>query len=402
MNIREEYDNYFLGTYNQFGFVPDYGVGSRLYDKNGFEVIDFAAGIAVNSLGVAHPKLITALETQAKKVWHLSNSLVNEPEVHLAKKLVELTCFDKIFLCNSGTEAVESALKLARRYARINFGPQKNKVVAFYNSFHGRTLFAVSTGGQKKYSEDFAPLPSGIVHGHFNDVNGLDALIDDDTAIVITEPVQAEGGVVPATQEFMQKLREKCDQHNAVLAFDEVQTGVGRTGKLYAYEHYGVEPDIIATAKGLGGGFPIGAILVKDKLKDGFGVGSHGTTFGGNPLASSVANAVLDIVATKEVLEGVEKRHKLFVDGLREINTKLNVYSDIRGVGLLIGAELNDQYKGLARELIGCGLNRGVWVLNASLNVTRIVPSLIIPEADIAEGLKRFQLALEDFISTKK
>lgn len=397
MNIRSQYGKYFLDIYDQFDFVPDRGVGSRMYDIDNFEVIDFAAGIAVNSLGHANLQLIEALTKQAHKLWHISNVMVNEPAILLGKKLVEVTGFDKVFLCNSGTEAIEAASKLARRYARKKHGEHKNKTVSFENSFHGRSLLAISTGGQKKYSEDFAPLPSGITHGIFNDIAGLDALINENTAIVITEPIQAEGGIIPATAGFMKRLRELCDKFDATLVFDEVQTGVGRTGKLYSYEHYGVEPDILATAKGLGGGFPIGAILVKDKLKDGFAVGSHGTTFGGNPLAASVAKAALDIIATPKVLQGVENRYKIFRDGLLEINAELDIYSEIRGSGLLIGAELAPKYHGKAREIIKYGLKHGVAVLNASPNVTRITPSLIIPEIDITEGLKRFAKALTEF-----
>lgn len=396
-NIREQFGNYFLDIYDQFDFVPDHCVGSRMYDAKNFEVIDFAAGIAVNSLGHAHPRLIEALTKQAHKVWHLSNVLVNEPAIKLGKKLVESTVFDKVFLCNSGTEAIEGALKLGRRYARKKFGAHKNKVVSFENSFHGRTLFAVSTGGQKKYSEDFAPLPSGIVHGVFNDVAGLEKLIDENTAIVITEPIQAEGGIIPATDAFMRRLRELCDKFDAMLIFDEVQTGVGRTGKLYAHEYYSIQPDVIASAKGLGGGFPIGAILIKNKFSEGFAVGSHGTTFGGNPLASSVAHEVLEIINTDSVLNGVSKRHDIFKDKLNEINAELGIYKEIRGMGLLIGLELDDKYAGRARDIIKYGLNHGVAVLNASPNVTRITPSLIIPKADIIEGLNRFEKALMEF-----
>jgi acetylornithine/N-succinyldiaminopimelate aminotransferase len=397
MSIRSQYGKYFLDIYDQFDFVPDHGIGSRMYDIDNFEVIDFAAGIAVNSLGHAHPKLVAALTHQAHKLWHTSNVMVHEPAILLGKTLVEATRFDKVFLCNSGTEAIEAASKLARRYARKKYGEHKNKTVSFENSFHGRSLLAVSTGGQKKYSEDFAPLPNGITHGIFNQVENLADLINENTAIVITEPIQAEGGIIPATLEFMQKLRELCDKFDATLIFDEVQTGVGRTGKLYAYEHYGVVPDIIATAKGLGGGFPIGAILVKEKLKDGFAVGSHGTTFGGNPLAASVAKTAFEIINTPEVLSGVERRHQIFYQRLLEINAELDIYSEIRGVGLLIGAELAPQYHGRAREIIKYGLKHGVAVLNASPNVTRIVPSLIIPEEDIIEGLERFKQALIEF-----
>lgn len=398
MNSRQQYANYFLDIYGQVDYIPDKGIGSRLYDKNGKEVIDFASGIAVTALGHAHPALIQALTTQANKLWHVSNIMVNQPALDLGRYLTENTCFDKAFICNSGTEAVEAGLKLARRYSLKNYCPQKHKVISFKNSFHGRTLFAVSTGGQSKYSAEFAPLPAGIVHGVFNDLDSAAAIIDDNTAAVIVEPIQGEGGVIEATFEFLNKLRELCNKHNAILIYDEIQTGIGRSGKLFAYEHYQVEPDIICIAKGLGGGFPIGAILVKDKFKDGFEIGSHGTTFGGNPLACAVALKVLEIVNSPEVLGGVTKRAELFKSKLYEINRQLDIYSEIRGIGLLIGAELKSPYTGMARKIMDLGFAYGVATLNASPNVTRFAPSLIIPNEDIDLGLERFNLALQQFL----
>ncbi|MFN7094709.1 MAG: acetylornithine/succinylornithine family transaminase, partial [Burkholderiales bacterium] len=351
------------------------------------------------ALGQSHPQLIAALTEQAQRLWHVSNIMVNQPAVELGKKLLAHTCFDKVFLCNSGTEAVEAGLKLARRYASINYGKHKNKIVSFINSFHGRTLFAVSVGGQRKYSEDFAPLPDGISHGIFNDCVNLDQLIDADTAVVIVEPIQAEGGVIPAKAEFLVKLRQLCDKFNVILMFDEVQTGMGRTGKLFAYQHYAVEPDIISIAKALGGGLPIGAILVKQQFSSGFTIGSHGSTFGGNPLVCAVANVALDIINTPETLCGVNERNQLFTEKLTAINGELEIYQAIRGQGLLIGAELQQSYQGRAREIMQLGFKYGVATLNASPNVTRFTPSLIIPSEDICLGLDRFAQALREFKS---
>lgn len=258
---RQNFDEWMIPVYAPAAFIPVRAEGSTLWDQEGKEYIDFAGGIAVNALGHAHPKLREALETQAAKIWHTGNGYTNEPVLRLAKRLIDATFADRVFFCNSGAEANEAALKLARKYAHDHYGAQKSGIVAFKNAFHGRTLFTVSAGGQPAYSQDFAPLPPQISHAVFNDLDSAAALINDDTCAVIVEPVQGEGGVVPATKAFLQGLRELCDRHNALLIFDEVQTGVGRTGHLYAYMHYGVTPDVLSTAKALGGGFPTGAML---------------------------------------------------------------------------------------------------------------------------------------------
>ena len=253
---RADFDQYMVPNYAPAAIVPVRGEGSRLWDQSGREYIDFGGGIAVNSLGHCHPALVKALTEQGQKLWHISNVFTNEPALALAKMLVEHTFAERVFFCNSGAEANEAALKLARRASIEQYGEKKNKILATYNSFHGRTLFTVSVGGQAKYSDGFGPKPGGIEHFDYNDLAGLEALIDADTACVIVEPVQGEGGVTPATKEFLQGARALCDKFNAVLIFDEVQSGNGRTGSLYAYMDFGVTPDILSTAKGLGGGFP--------------------------------------------------------------------------------------------------------------------------------------------------
>ncbi|EPK8086340.1 succinylornithine/acetylornithine transaminase [Citrobacter freundii] len=392
---RENFDEWMMPVYAPAPFIPVRGEGSRLWDQQGKEYIDFAGGIAVNALGHAHPALREALNDQASKFWHTGNGYTNELVLRLAKKLIDATFAERIFFCNSGAEANEAALKLARKYAHDRFGSQKSGIVAFKNAFHGRTLFTVSAGGQPAYSQDFAPLPPDIRHAVYNDLDSASQLIDDTTCAVIVEPVQGEGGVVPATNAFLQGLRELCDRHNALLIFDEVQTGVGRTGELYAYMHYGVTPDLLTTAKALGGGFPIGALLATEHCASVMTVGTHGTTYGGNPLATAVAGKLLEIVNTPEVLNGVKQRHDWFVERINAINERFGLFSEIRGLGLLIGCVLNAEFAGKAKLISQEAAVAGVMVLIAGANVVRFAPALNVSEEEVATGLDRFALACE-------
>ncbi|QLW74937.1 aspartate aminotransferase family protein [Citrobacter freundii] len=392
---RENFDEWMMPVYAPAPFVPVRGEGSRLWDQQGKEYIDFAGGIAVNALGHAHPALREALNDQAGKFWHTGNGYTNEPVLRLAKKLIDATFAERVFFCNSGAEANEAALKLARKYAHDRFGTQKSGIVAFKNAFHGRTLFTVSAGGQPAYSQDFAPLPPDIRHAVYNDLDSASQLIDDTTCAVIVEPIQGEGGVVPATKAFLQGLRELCDLHNALLIFDEVQTGVGRTGELYAYMHYGVTPDLLTTAKALGGGFPIGALLAAEPCASVMTVGTHGTTYGGNPLASAVAGKLLEIVNTPEILTGVKQRHDWFVERINAINERFGLFSEVRGLGLLIGCVLNAEFAGKAKLISQEAANVGVMVLIAGGNVVRFAPALNVSEEEVASGLDRFALACE-------
>ena len=392
---RENFDEWMMPVYAPAPFIPVRGEGSRLWDQQGKEYIDFAGGIAVNALGHAHPALREALNDQASKFWHTGNGYTNEPVLRLAKKLIDATFAERIFFCNSGAEANEAALKLARKYAHDRFGSQKSGIVAFKNAFHGRTLFTVSAGGQPAYSQDFAPLPPDIRHAVYNDLDSASQLIDDTTCAVIVEPVQGEGGVVPATNAFLQGLRELCDRHNALLIFDEVQTGVGRTGELYAYMHYGVTPDLLTTAKALDGGFPIGALLATEHCASVMTVGTHGTTYGGNPLATAVAGKLLEIVNTPEVLNGVKQRHDWFVERINAINERFGLFSEIRGLGLLIGCVLNAEFAGKAKLISQEAAVAGVMVLIAGANVVRFAPALNVSEEEVATGLDRFALACE-------
>ncbi|MGG4624191.1 aspartate aminotransferase family protein [Serratia odorifera] len=391
---RQSFDDWMIPVYAPADFILVRGEGSHVWDQQGKQYIDFAGGIAVNALGHAHPVVKAALVEQAGKLWHLGNGYTNEPVLRLAKQLIDATFAEKVFFCNSGAEANEAALKLARKHAMDNYGSEKNRIVAFNNAFHGRTLFTVSAGGQPKYSQDFAPLPGGIMHTAYNDLSAAAEAINDQTCAVIVEPIQGEGGVLPADGAFLQGLRDLCDRHNALLIFDEVQTGVGRTGDLYAYMQYGVVPDVLTTAKALGGGFPIGAMLTTDALASTLGVGTHGTTYGGNPLATAVAGAVLSLINTPEVLNGVKQRHLWFIEQLNAINQRYPIFSEIRGGGLLIGCVLNQDFAGKAKQITQYANEEGVIALIAGPNVVRFTPSLIIPEADINEGLARFARAV--------
>ncbi|MBL5905133.1 aspartate aminotransferase family protein [Serratia fonticola] len=391
---RQSFDDWMIPVYAPADFILVRGEGSQVWDQQGKSYIDFAGGIAVNALGHAHPQVLAALVEQAGKLWHLGNGYTNEPVLRLAKQLIDATFADKVFFCNSGAEANEAALKLARKYALDSGKREKNQIVAFNNAFHGRTLFTVSAGGQPKYSQDFAPLPGGITHTPFNDLAAAEQVINDHTCAVIVEPIQGEGGVVPAQPQFLQGLRELCDRHGALLIFDEVQTGVGRTGSLYAYMNYGVVPDVLTTAKALGGGFPIGAMITTDKLAKTLGVGTHGTTYGGNPLAAAVAGEVFSLINTPEVLDGVKQRLEWFIAGLTEINLQYPIFSEIRGAGLLIGCVLNPEYAGRAKQLTQLANEEGVIALIAGPDVVRFTPSLIIPEQDVKEGLARFARAV--------
>ncbi|EOD8953250.1 bifunctional succinylornithine transaminase/acetylornithine transaminase [Klebsiella aerogenes] len=390
---REDFDAYMVPCFAPAPFIPVKAAGSRVWDQQGKEYIDVAGGIAVNALGHANPALANALKAQLDKLWHIGNGYTNEPVLQLAKTLVESTFADKIFFCNAGAEANEAALKLARKYAHDKFGADKSEIIAFKNSFHGRTLFTVTVGGQPKYSSDYAPLPQDITHLPYNDIDAVKAAFSSRTCAVIVEPIIGEGGVMPADPQFLQALRELCDEHEATLIFDEVQTGVGRTGQLYAYQHYNVVPDILTSAKGLGGGFPIGAMLAKEAWAQVFQPGTHGTTFGGNPLAATVANSVLAQIDSA-LLAGVGERHTLIVDKLNALNAKYDLFSAVRGMGLLIGAELASHLRGKAKALTNLAAEEGLIALIAGPDVLRFAPALNIPLADIDEAFVRLERAV--------
>jgi acetylornithine/N-succinyldiaminopimelate aminotransferase len=396
---RSTFDQVILPVYAPAQFVPVRGKGSRVWDQQGKEYIDFSGGIAVTALGHCHPALVDALKRQGETLWHTSNVFTNEPALRLASKLIDATFADRVFFANSGAEANEAAFKLARHYAITRHSPYKTKIIAFNNAFHGRTLFTVSVGGQAKYSDGFGPKPADIVHVPFNDLAAVKAVMDDHTCAVVMEPIQGEGGITPVDAGFLKGVRELCDQHQALLVFDEVQSGMGRSGKLFAYMHYGVTPDILTTAKALGGGFPVSAMLTTEEIASVMQVGTHGTTYGGNPLACAVAEAALDVINTPEVLSGIEQRHALYVQSLQNIGDKYGIFTAIRGMGLLIGAELTPHYHGRARDFLTAAAVRGLMILNAGPNVIRFAPSLVVELQDIEAGMALFELAVQDVIN---
>ncbi len=396
---RQLFDDVMVPNYAPAAMIPVRGAGSRLWDQDGREYIDFAGGIAVTGLGHAHPHLVAVLTEQAQKLWHVSNILTNEPALKLARRLCELTFAERVFFANSGAEANEAALKLARKYSADHFGLNKREIIAFTPSFHGRTLFTVTVGGQPKYTEGFEPLPPGITHVPFNDLAAFAAAISDRTCAVMVEPVLGESGVISASPEFLQGVRELCDRYQALLIFDEVQSGNGRTGTLYAYMSYGVTPDILTTAKGLGGGFPISAMLTTANIATSLNVGSHGTTYGGNPLGCAVAGAALDLISDPELLAGVRHKHEIFLAELHQINQRVGIFRELRGKGLLIGCELAETWCGHSRDLVKAALDQGLLILVAGPDVIRLAPSLIIPEALIADGLQRFERALVHWLA---
>ncbi|KXO13692.1 Acetylornithine aminotransferase / N-succinyl-L,L-diaminopimelate aminotransferase / Succinylornithine transaminase [Moritella sp. JT01] len=400
MNVtRVDFDNVMVPNYAPAAMIPVRGQGSRVWDQNDNEYIDFAAGIAVSCLGHCYPPLVKTLQAQSQKLWHVSNLLTNEPALRLAKKLTNATFADKVFFANSGAEANEAALKLARRYAHDKFGEGKDQIIAFNQGFHGRTFFTVTVGGQSTYSDGFGPKPGAIEHVDFNDLNAFEALISDKTCAVIVEPLQGEGGIHASNQQFLIGVRALCDKYNALLIFDEVQTGVGRTGSFYAYQHTDIKPDILTSAKGLGAGFPIAAMLTTATIADSFTVGTHGSTYGGNPLACSVAEVVVDTVNDEVFLAQVKAKSTIFQDALTEINNQYAIFSDIRGEGLLLGAELTEQYQGQAIAIMRQAAQEGLLLLVAGANVLRFTPALNIPEEDIHAGMKKLSLAIEKWLS---
>ncbi|EGU56603.1 bifunctional N-succinyldiaminopimelate-aminotransferase/acetylornithine transaminase protein [Vibrio nigripulchritudo ATCC 27043] len=395
---RSLFNDVMVPCYNPMEIIPVRGEGARVWDQAGKEYIDFAGGIAVSCLGHCHPAMVSALTDQANKIWHLSNVMTNEPALRLAKKLTEVSFAEKVFFANSGAEANEAALKLARRWAADKHGEEKSEIIAFQQGFHGRTFFTVTVGGQAAYSDGFGPKPGDVTHLPYNDIEALEAHISDRTCAIMMEPLQGEGGIVSPTPEFVKAVRELCDKHNALLIFDEVQTGNGRTGDFYAYQGLGITPDILSTAKSLGGGFPVGAMLTTTELAQHLKIGTHGSTYGGNPLACAVAEAVVDVVRQPDVLEGVKEREALFREGLSRINNKYPIFSEIRGKGLLLGAALNEEWQGRARDILVAAGNEGLMVLVAGANVVRFTPSLVISKEEVEEGLARLEKAIASLV----
>ena len=381
-----------MNTYNRFSLVIERGEGNCLFDIDGKRYLDFASGIAVNALGYGNKELAHNLENQLSKVVHCSNLYWNEPAIKLAQTLVTNSCFDKTFFCNSGTEAVEAALKLAKKYGKTVKGEECFEIISMEHSFHGRTLGSISVTGQTKYQKDFTPLLEGIKHSPYNDFALLEKVITDKTCAIILEPIQGEGGIHPADADFLRKVRTLCNDKEIALVFDEVQCGIGRTGTLFAYQNYDIEPDIIALAKGLGGGLPIGAMLANKKFSNVFQPGDHAATFGGNPLSCSAANTVIDFLVNKDLLLNVKEQGKYLKNSLLELQGKFNVIKEIRGMGLMQGMELTIP----AVEIVKKAMDKGLLLVGAGANVVRFVPPLTIKSEEIDTAMEILSTVLKE------
>jgi predicted acetylornithine/succinylornithine family transaminase len=370
---------YLANTYTRFPIVITKGEGCWLWDLNGHRYLDFLSGIAVCSLGHGHPSVVEALTAQVKKLFHVSNLFYTEPQIKAAEMLIEHSFGDKVFFCNSGAEANEAAIKLARRYSWKKYGEGRSTIIAMENSFHGRTMATLSATGQPKFQEGFAPLHPGFVHVPFNDMNALQKHIDKKTCAVMIELIQAEGGVYVANKEYIKKARDITKKQDVLLIFDEVQTGMGRTGKFFAYEHYGVEPDVMSLAKALGNGFPVGAMVAKDDVMRAFEPGTHASTFGGNPMAASAVIATINTFLEENVIRNCAEVGKYLYNGLTALKKKFPFVVDIRGMGLIWGIEVTVNGDEIVKEF----LKEGV-ILNCTKGkILRLTPPLVVKKEEI-------------------
>ena len=395
---RKTFDEVMFPCYNPMNMVIKKAHGSYIFDNEGNKYVDLTSGIAVNCLGNTPDGVQKVIKKTCKNLIHVSNIFCNEYTLSLAKKLTSLTGYDKVFFVNSGAEANETALKLARRVAFDDYGAEKNEIISFVNSFHGRTFFSVTVGGQESYSDGFGPKPAAITHIPYNDIATFEKTISDKTCAVILEPIQGEGGIIKADDAFLVKVRELCDKYHAALIFDEVQTGVARSGTLYAYEQTPVKPDILTSAKGLASGLPIGAVLTYDNFAKHFVPGTHGSTFGGNALACSVGCYVLDKVSDKKFLENVKATSEYIKAAIRKLDEKHHVFDDVRGEGLLMGLVLNKKYSGKSGALQKECFKHKLLTLTAHGDVLRLAPALNIKKSVVDEAMKLLDKALTDFV----
>jgi acetylornithine/N-succinyldiaminopimelate aminotransferase len=380
-----------MPTYARADLAFERGEGCWLFGVDGKRYLDFGAGVAVTALGHAHPKLVKALSDQADKLWHCSNLYRVPGQERVAKRLVELSFADTAFFCNSGAEAMECALKMVRKYQDAAGAPERYRCITIEGAFHGRTLATIAAGGQEKHLKGFDPVVDGFDYVPFGNMNALRAAITKETAAIVIEPIQGEGGIRPAEADYLKKLRIACDEFGLLLVFDEVQTGMGRTGSLFAYEQTGVVPDVMALAKGLGGGFPVGACLASEKAAQGMTAGTHGSTFGGNPLAMAVAETVLEVMTEPGFLSEVARKGALLKQGLEAVAAKHpQSVKSVRGQGLMLGlvcAKPNT-------DIVNAGYAQGLLTIVAGDNVVRILPPLIVSDAEIEEGCAKLDAAL--------
>jgi len=389
----EKASQVFMNTYSRFPIVLEKGEGAWVWDVEGNKYLDLVGGVAVNALGHNHPDLVNAITKQAERLIHVSNLYYNIPAIELAEYIVQHSFADKVFFCNSGAEANEGAIKLLRKYFKKQGKPQQYEVITFVNSFHGRTLGMISATGQERIKKDFDPLLPGFVHVPLNDWSALEKAINPKTAGVMIELAQGEGGVVFAKLDFLKRLRTMCDEKGLLLLFDEVQTGVGRTGKLFAYEHSGVIPDILTLAKGLAGGVPIGAVLAKENIAQAFQPGDHATTFGGSPFVTQVAMAVLKALE-KGVLKNVQETGAYFLTKLQKLKEKFSFIQEARGAGFLLGLEL----KIPGKDFVSAGLKKGLLLNCTQEKVLRFVPPLILSPAEVDFAIDRLEVIFQEAV----
>ena len=384
-----------MPVYPRCGVRPVRGEGAYLIGERGERYLDFASGIAVNLLGHGHPHLTKAIQDQAATLMHVSNLYGSPQGEALAQRLIDNTFADTVFFTNSGAEAVECAIKTARRYHHVGGNPKRNTLICFHNAFHGRTMATISATNQDKMRDGFAPLVEGFSYAPFNDLEAARALVNESTAGFLLEPVQGEGGIMPATQEFLTGLRAICDEHGLLLVLDEVQAGVARTGKLYAHEHYAITPDIMATAKGIGGGFPMGACLATEEAAKGMVIGTHGSTYGGNPLAMAAGSAILDVILADGFMEQVTATGERLRGALEQlIPNHDDLFDHVRGLGLMLGLKMKSDSRAFVAH---CRDNHGLLTVAAGDNVVRILPPLIIEEHHIVECIEKLSAAARDY-----
>ena len=375
---------YLMNTYARNPLVLVRGEGSRVWDSDGKEYLDFVGGIAVDALGHSHPKVVAAITEQAARLIHVSNLYHVAPQIELAKLLTEQSFADKVFFCTSGAEANEGAIKLARRYGKENFATDRYEIIAMRGAFHGRTLAALAASGQEKYQHGFEPLPAGFKHVPYGDLRAAEQAVDNRTCAILVEPVQGEGGVNVPGDEYLPGLRKLCDETGVLLIVDEVQSGMGRTGKLWAYQHWGAEPDVMTVAKALGGGVPIGAVLAKEFVAKHFTPGSHGSTFGGNSLATATALAVLTTMLEENLPDRAARMGRRLMDRLAALQRKYSAIKVVRGLGLLVGMELDRPVK----EIVADCHAEGLLILTAGDNVLRFAPPLIVEETELDRAVE--------------
>ncbi len=378
MNLKEA-DEHFIHTYNR-SIIFDKGEGVYLYDTDGNQYLDMGAGIAVSALGYSNEEFKNGIKEQVDKLIHVSNLYFTEPAIKASEYLSKASGMDKVFFTNSGAEAIEGALKLARKYAYLKNKDSKGEIIAMNHSFHGRTMGALSVTGTKHYREAFEPLIGGVSFAEYNDIESIEKLVTKDTCAIIMETLQGEGGIHPADKEFMKAVRKLCDDHHILLILDEIQCGMGRTGKMFTYMHYGIEPDIITSAKALGCGVPVGAFAAKKEIADAMCPGDHGTTYGGNPLATAAVCKVFEIYEKEHIVDRVNEIAPYLVQKMNELKEKYsNVIADVRGLGLMQGMELTIP----AGEIVGAALKKGLILISAGTNIIRFVPPLIIEKEHI-------------------